>query len=118
MRWKYPYPWQKLSEGNVSGRISDERFTLISKTYADEQAELKKQIQCLRNKIDQQRRQMDNLDRFAQVAGKYAELQSLTNYTLRELVTVIHLEKIAGQPDKHRVNIKIRYDSVGYILLD
>ena len=66
----------------------------MSKTYKDEQAELKERIQYLRNEIDQQSRQMDNLDRFIQVAGKYMELQSLSPYALRELVKVIHLEKI------------------------
>ena len=34
----------RIYEDNVSGRISDERFALMSKTYEDEQAELKKQI--------------------------------------------------------------------------
>lgn len=32
----------RIYEDNVSGRISDERFALMSKTYEDEQAELKR----------------------------------------------------------------------------
>lgn len=90
----------------------------MSKTYEDEQAELKKQIQSLQDEINQQGQRMDNLDRFLQLAGKYAELQSLTPYALRELVKVIYLEKIAEQSGKRRVNVKISYDFVGYIPLD
>ena len=50
----------------------------MSKTYEDEQSELKKQIQSLRVEIDQQGQQMDNLDRFIQMASKYVDLQQLT----------------------------------------
>ena len=90
----------------------------MSKTYEDEQSELKKQIQSLRVEIDQQGQQMDNLDRFIQMASKYVDLQQLTPYALRELVKGIYLEKIADQSDKRKVNIKIHYDFVGYIPLD
>ena len=90
----------------------------MSKTYEDEQTELKKQIQSLRVEIERQGQQMDNLDRFIQVAGKYADLQSLTPYALRELVKTIYLEKNVTQSGTRKVNIKISYDFVGYIPLD
>ncbi len=108
----------RIYEDNVSERISDERFALMSKTYEDEQTDLKKQIQSLRDEIDQQGQQMDNLDRFVQMAGKYADLQSLTPYALRELVKAIYLEKLEPQGSKRRFNIKISYDFIGYIPLD
>ena len=108
----------RIYEDNVSGRISDERFALMSKTYEDEQTELKKQIQSLRVEIERQGQQMDNLDRFIQVAGKYADLQSLTPYALREMVKTIYLEKNVTQSGTRKVNIKINYDFVGYIPLD
>lgn len=108
----------RIYEDNVSGRISDERFTLMSKTYEDEQAELKKQIQILRDEIDRQGQQKDNLDRFIQKAGKYAEMDSLTPYALRELVKVIYMEKVGSPEGKRRFNLKISYDFIGYIPLD
>lgn len=108
----------RIYEDNVSGRISDERFALMSKTYEDEQAELKKQIESLRDEIDRQDRQMDNLDRFIPMAGKYTDLQNLTPYVLRELVKAIYLENVGSQGSKRRFNIKISYDFIGYIPLD
>ena len=100
------------------GRILDERFTLMSKSYEDEQTKLKKQIQVLRDEIDRQRQQMDNLDRFIQKAGKYVEMERLTPYALRELAKVIYLEKVELRESKRRLNIKISYDLIGHILLD
>ena len=108
----------RIYEDNVSGRISDEHFTLMSKTYEDEQTELKKQIQILQNEIDRQGQQMDDLDRFIRKAGKYAELESLTPYALRELVKAINLEKVGPRGSKRRFIVKISYDFIGYIPLD
>lgn len=108
----------RIYEDNVSGRISDERFALMSKSYEDEQAELKEQIQVLRDEIDRQGQQMDNLDRFIQKAGKYAEMERLTPYALRELVKAIYLEKVGPQGSKRRFSVNISYDFIGYIPLD
>lgn len=108
----------RIYEDNVSGRISDERFALMSKSYEDEQTELKGIIQLLQDEIDRQGQQMDNLDRFIQMAGRYADLQSLTPYALRELVKAIYLKKVGPRGSKRRFNIKISYDFIGYIPLD
>ncbi len=97
----------RIYEDNVSGRISDERFALMSKTYEDKQAELKEQIRILRDEIDRQGQQMDNLDRFIQKAGRYAEL-----------VKAIYLEKVGPRGSKRRFHVKISYDFIGYIPLD
>lgn len=107
----------RIYENNVSGHISDECFTLMSKTYEDEQAKLKQQVQVLQDEIDRQGEQMDNLDRFIQRAGKYADLQNLTPNALRELVQAIYLEQV-GERRKRRSNIKINYVFIGYIPSD
>lgn len=90
----------------------------MSKTYEDEQAELKEQIRILRDEINRQGQQMDNLDRFIQKAGRYSELECLTPYALRELVKAIYLEKVGPRGSKRRFNVKISYDFIGYIPLD
>lgn len=80
--------------------------------------ELKEQIQILRDEIDRQGQQMDNLDRSIQKAGKYAELEHLTPYALRELVKAVYLEKVGLRGSKRRFNIKISYDFIGYVPLE
>ena len=37
----------RIYEDNVAGRITDEKFSMMSKTYEDEQAQLKEEIQTL-----------------------------------------------------------------------
>ena len=47
----------RIYEDNVAERITDERFSMMSKTYEDEQAQLKEEIQTLRQEIEVQERQ-------------------------------------------------------------
>ena len=108
----------RIYEDNVGGRISDERFAMMSKTYEDEQAQLKVEVQALQQEIEVQERQINNLELFIQRVHKYADLQELTPYALRELVKTVYI----GAPDKsigkRRQDIRIVYDLVGYIPLD
>ncbi|MBD9251489.1 hypothetical protein EGR95_01065, partial [bacterium] len=49
----------RIYEANVAERITDERFSMMSKTYEDEQAQLKEEIQTLRQEIEVQERQIE-----------------------------------------------------------
>ena len=68
----------RIYEDNVAGRITDERFSMMSKTYEDEQAQLKVEIQTLQQKIEIQERQIENLEQFIQRVRKYEDLDELT----------------------------------------
>ena len=82
----------RIYEDNVTGRITDERFSMMSKTYEDEQTQLKVEIQSLQQEIEEQERQIENLEQFIQRVHKYEDLQELTPYALRELVKAIYIE--------------------------
>ena len=56
----------KVYEDNAAGRLSDERFTMMSRNYEDEQAQLKAEVQALQNEIEAQERQVENLEQFIQ----------------------------------------------------
>ena len=49
----------RIYEDNVARKLSDERFALMSKTYEDEQAQLKVEIQTLQQEIEVQERQIE-----------------------------------------------------------
>ena len=108
----------RLYEDNVSGRISDERFSMMSKTYEDEQTRLKDEAQSLKQEIEAQERQIDDLDQFIQRVHKYTELKELTPYALRELVKAIYIEAPDKSTGKRRQGIRIAYDLVGFIPLE
>ena len=105
----------RIYEDNVSGRITDERFSLMSKTYEDEQAQLKVDIHRLRQEIEVQERQIEDLEKFIQRAHKYEDLQEMTPYALRELVKGIYIEAPDKSSGKRRQGIRISYDLVGFI---
>lgn len=105
----------RIYEDNVSGRITDERFALMSKTYEDEQAQIKVDIYRLRQEIEVQERQIEDLEKFIQRVHKYEDLQEMTPYALRELVKGIYIEAPDKSSGKRRQGIRISYDLVGFI---
>lgn len=108
----------RIYEDNVAGKLSDERFALMSKTYEDEQMQLKAEIQTLQQEIEVQERQIENLEQFIQRVHKYEDLQEMTPYALRELVKGIYIEAPDKSSGKRRQGIRISYDLVGFIPVD
>ena len=100
---------------NVAGRITDEKFSMMSKTYEDEQAQLKVEIQTLQQEIEVQEQQIENLEQFIQRVRKYEDLDELTPYALRELVKAIYIEAPDKSSGKRHQGIRISYDLVGFI---
>ena len=105
----------RIYEDNVSGRITDERFSLMSKTYEDEQAQLKVDIHHLRQEIEVQERQIEDLEKFIQRVHTYEDLQEVTPYALRELVKGIYIEAPDKSSGKRRQGVRISYDLVGFV---
>ena len=105
----------RIYEDNVAGRITDEKFSMMSKTYEDEQAQLKAKIQALQQEIEVQERQIENLEQFIQRVRKYEDLDELTPYALRELVKAIYIEAPDKSSGKRHQGIRISYDLVGFI---
>ena len=107
----------RLYEDNVSGKVSDDRFSLMSRAYEDEQQDLKAEADVLRQEIETQEQQNRDLETFIQKAKKYAELTELTPYAAHELIKAIYV----GAPDKssgkRRQSIHICYDLIGFIPL-
>ena len=89
---------------------------MMSKTYEDEQAQLKVEIQTLQQEIEIQERQIENLEQFIQRVRKYEDLDELTPYALRELVKAIYIEDPADKSSgKRHQGIRVSYDLVGFI---
>lgn len=87
----------------------------MSKTYEDEQAQLKVDIHRLRQEIEVQERQIEDLEKFIQRVHKYEDLQEMTPYALRELVKGIYIEAPDKSSGKRRQGVRISYDLVGFI---
>ena len=86
----------KIYEDNASERLGDERFDMLSQNYEAEQKQLEAEVINLRQEIEVQERQNENIEKFIQKAHKYVGIETLDPYALRELVQAIYV----GAPDK------------------
>ena len=103
----------RIYEDNVGGRVSYERFAMMSRSYDDEQAQLRAGVQILQQKIEVQERQTQDLEQFIQKVRKFADLTELTPYVLRERVKAIYIGAPGKSSSKRRQEIRIEYDLVG-----
>ena len=96
----------------------EQRFAMMSKTYEDEQAQLKVEITNLQKEVEVQERQIENLEQFIQRVRRYTTLTELTPYALRELVKAVYVEASDKSSGKRKQKVHIEYDLVGYIPVD
>ena len=108
----------KIYEDNAKGKLNDDRFAMMSKTYEDEQAQLKVEIVNLQKEIEVQERQIEDLEQFIQRARRYTDLTELTPYALRELISAVYVEAPDKSSGKRKQRVHIEYDLVGYIPVD
>ena len=99
----------RLYEDNVSGKISDERFEMMSAGYEDEQKKLKATASKLTAYIDTAKQKSTNVNDFIKVVQKYEHITELSPEIMHELIEKI----IVHAPDKssgHRTQeIEIYY---------
>lgn len=81
----------RIYEDNVSGRLDDEKFAMMSANYTQEQKGLKAEAKSLQQVIQKQEQQAENLEQFIQRAHRNSQLTELTPYALRELVKAVYV---------------------------
>ncbi len=92
----------RLYEDNVSGKISDERFETMSKSYDEEQKKLKQGVSELAVFIEAKEQKSSDISQFIEIIRKYSEIIELTPEIMHELIEKI----VVHAPDKssgHRV---------------
>ena len=108
----------KIYEDNAAGKLSDDRYALLSESYETEQKQLEAEAIRLQEEIEAQQKQKEGLEQFIQTAKSCAEIKELDGYILHELVKAIYV----GAPDKSsgkRIqHIHIEYNGIGFIPLN
>ena len=110
--------FMKIYEDNASGKLSDERFDMMSQSYDAEQKHLEEEALSIHQEIEVQEQQIENIEKFVQKAHKYVHIEELTPYALRELVSAIYVDAPDKSSGKRVQHIHIKYDGLGYIPLD
>lgn len=102
----------RLYEDNVLGRLSDERFTMMSAGYEEEQAKLKATVAELTAFVETAEQKSSDVTAFLKVVHKYEHIETLTPEIMHELVDKI----IVHEPDKSSgkrvqdIEIHFRFD--------
>ena len=104
---------QRLYEDNIEGKISDERFATMCKSYEAEQAQLKSRVAELEQLLSAEKDDAMNLNQFLALIKKYTEVQELTAEIIRAFVEKIYVYQ-AENIDGHKVQkIKIIWNYIG-----
>ena len=106
---------QRLYEDNVTGKLTDERFSKLSATYEAEQTELKQSVESLSAIVEAAEAQVVNVKSFLKIVKKYTEPTELTPQLLHEFVDKIVVHE-ADKSSGHRVQrIDVHYNFIGEI---
>ena len=108
----------KIYEDNARGDLSDERFEMMSQNYEAEQKQLEAEVVALRQEIEVQERQNENIEQFIRTADKYVDIEEIDPCMLRELIKAIYVEAPDKSSGKRRQKIHIEYDGIGFIPLE
>ena len=104
---------QKLYEDNLLGKISDERFVKLSRSYEEEQKQLQTSISDLTEKLAKQQEDSLNISKFMTRISKYTELPELTVEIVNELIDKIVIHKPTGTKRNRIIQIDIYYNFIG-----
>ena len=108
---------RKLYEDNVNGRISDERFDFLAKSYEDEGKELKTKIQEFKNALDSSVQDEEKLSKFLKVVKSYTEIEELTPEILNSFIEKIYIGETEKYDGRKMQEVEIIYKFVGAINL-
>lgn len=107
--------FSKAYEDNASGKLSDERYMMITKRYDDEQLALKKKISTLKAEIDEEQRSKNNAATFLRTVKKYTKIEELTPTILNELVEKIVVHQAEGIGKGRTQQLDIYYNFIGIL---
>ncbi|MCG4604739.1 recombinase, partial [Faecalibacterium prausnitzii] len=56
--------FMKIYEDNVNGKLSDDRFDMMSQSYDAEQKQLEEEVLSIQQEIEVQEQQIENIEKF------------------------------------------------------
>jgi len=108
---------RKLYEDNVSGRITDERFDFLAKSYEEEGNDLKQKTIELQNALSASVQDEEKLSKFLKVVKTYTEIQELTPEILNSFIEKIYIGETEKYDGRKMQDVEIIYKFVGAINL-
>ena len=106
---------QRLYEDHVTGKLTEERFTKLSRGYEQEQADLKSSVESLRELVSTMETEEVNIQSFLKIVRKYTEPTELTPLLLHEFVEKIVVHAPDRSNGRRVQQIDVHYNFIGEI---
>ena len=106
---------QKVYEDNASGKLSDERYATMSRSYEEEQKTLKAAVPEMQAYLETETDKTESLQRFIQKVKQVTELKSLTPELIHEFVDKIVVYAPRYLDGKRAQLLDIYYSGVGIL---
>lgn len=87
---------KSLYEDKLSGKTTEENYSILSSEYADEREQLKKKILKLRKKLTEMGEKESEREEFIRAIRKFMEMRTLTKQVLNELIDHIDVYETQG----------------------
>jgi site-specific DNA recombinase len=107
--------FDRMYEDNVAGKISDERFSKMTKQYEDEQSGLAGRIKTFRTELDKESHRTAGTDMFIATVRKYTRARKLTPQMLNELIDHIEVHQAEKVNGVYVQKLTIHYNCIGSI---
>lgn len=108
---------RKLYEDNVNGRITDERFDFLAKSYESEGVDLKTRIQELQIALSASVQDEEKLSKFLKVVKSYTKIEELTPEILNSFIEKIYIGETEKYEGRKMQEVEIIYKFIGAINL-
>lgn len=108
---------RKLYEDNVNGRITNERFDFLAKSYEDEGNDLKTKIQEFKNALASSVQDEEKLSKFLKIVNSYTEIEELTPEILNSFIEKIYIGETEKYDGRKMQEVEIIYKFIGAINL-
>ncbi len=102
----------RLYEDNVSGKISDERFSMMSKGYEDEQSQLKQAVAEFTRFIETNEQKQTDVEQFLKITRNRTEITELTPEIMHEFIEkiVVHAPDKSSGHRRQEIEIYFRFN--------
>lgn len=104
---------KRIYEDNVSGKLSDKRFELLSADYEKEQSELEKFLISAQEQLDTAKEEASNVDKFISLIHRYTDFSELTTPMIHEFIDRIEVHEADKSTGERTQEIDIYLKYVG-----
>lgn len=108
---------KRLYEDSITGKLTDERFRILSQGYEEEQRGLKSQVVLIRDELEAAESKSADVTKFLSIVKQYTEIPELTPFILHEFVEkiVVHNATDPHSKTNRRQEVDIYYKGIGIL---